>query len=247
MQIDFSVSSQQAGEPAAGHRSVWRVFLTAYATALVIALLDFADGRNFIGDIDDRLRELQIRHFLSAGGSWHDLSLPMIATPEPYNSPWSRLVDLPYIVITALLSPLIGAEKSLSLSLAVWPPIMLSLFSLLAAVILRPHLKASAMLNYTVIVTSLVLMIFAVWEFVPGRIDHHNSQIIGLMIMLVGLHKWHRSGGLLVGVGTLVSVVISLEGLPFIAVGFIGIILCFLFEVKGARELLFSASACILS
>ena len=248
MQIDLSINSRHTEEIVSGKRplAIWRIFIAVYAAALAIALLDLADVHSFLGDIDDRMRELQIRHFFSAGGSWYDLSLPVIATPDAYSSPWSRLIDLPFIAITTALAPAFGLEKAMSISFDIWPPMMLSFFCLLVAIVLRPQLRATALLNYTLTITAVILMTFAVWEFVPGRIDHHNMQIVGLMMILAGLQKWDRSGGILAGVGTLLCFVISLEGLPFIAVGFAGLVLCFLLNVEGTRRILFAAAATIL-
>lgn len=248
MQIDISVDETRAQEGAFDDKSIstWRIFFLVYSLGLVIALLNLDDVRGFLGDIDDRMRELQIRHFFSASGSWYDLSLPMISTPEVYSSPWSRLIDLPYVAITLLLTPLFGAERAIAIAFNVWPPMMLSLFSLLVAMILRRQLRKSAPLSYAIIATVTILMALAIWEFVPGRIDHHNMQIIGLMTVLAGLQKWNRSGGILVGLGTVVCFVISLEGLPFIAVAFAGVIACFIFDIKGACGLLRAAAMTIL-
>ncbi|MGO6683532.1 hypothetical protein [Rhizobium leguminosarum] len=248
MQVDLSINALQTQESCAENKplAIWRIFSVIYFTAFSIALLDFADARSFLGDIDDRMRELQIRQFFSANGRWYDLTLPMIAMPETYASPWSRLIDLPYITIAAILAPLLGLEKSIPISFDIWPPVMLSIFSILVAAIFRPQLRASRALNYTIVVTSVFLMILAVWEFVPGRIDHHNMQIIGLLMMMAGLQRWDRAGGILVGAGTLICFVVSLEGLPFVALGFLGLVLCFVFDVRGTRQVLFAAAVTIL-
>ena len=73
--------------------SLLRPFALAYGTSLLMVLADLADGRRFHADVDDQLRELQIRFLASAEGHWYDLTLPFVTTPDPYVSPWSRLID----------------------------------------------------------------------------------------------------------------------------------------------------------
>lgn len=248
MQIDLSVNTaQKDGSVAdAGQEKTWRVFLAVYLTALIILLLDRINAHDVQDVIDDRMRELQIRHFFSVGARWYDLTLPMIATPEPYVSPWSRLIDLPYIAIASLLAPLLGLGKAIELSFDIWPPLMLSIYSLLAALIIRPQMRDSRLFSYSAIIAGVFLMTIAILEFSPGRIDHHNMQMIGLLMILAGIRRWDWKGGVLAGAGTLVCIIISLEGLPFIAVAFLGLILCFLFNVEGARQVLFAAASTIL-
>lgn len=96
---------------------------------LLLALLDTIIGVDFFGDVDDWMRNYQIRDLL-ADGQWHDLTLPFIAMPEPYVSPWSRLVDLPYLALTFILSPMMGEEQALLLAYQTWPPFMLVGFAL---------------------------------------------------------------------------------------------------------------------
>jgi hypothetical protein len=67
------------------------LFLLALCVALPMVLFDTIDGVNFLGDIDDQLRAVQIR-LLVEGGSWFDRTIPMIQMPEAYVSPgrvWS--------------------------------------------------------------------------------------------------------------------------------------------------------------
>ncbi len=232
----------------AGHGSAWlRVFLTVAPLCLVIALLDRIDGQNFLGDIDDKMRELQIRHLFFGGGRWFDLGLPVIATPEPYTSPWSRLIDLPYVTIASLLSPAFGGERALQIAFQVWPPLMLIGFSALIASFFSRQMRAGVGVSYSILITSIILMTYAIWEFVPYRIDHHNMQIIGLSMIGIGLERWNRAGGILIGVGTLICVIIGLEGLPLIAVAFVGLVGCYIFGVPGSRDVLLAAAATIIA
>ena len=76
--------------------------LLPIGTFLLIAiglLAGDAVNGSTVQDIDDIARRLQIADLLR-DGEWHDLKWPFLAMPEPYVSPWSRLVDLPYVLVT---------------------------------------------------------------------------------------------------------------------------------------------------
>jgi hypothetical protein len=223
---------------------LWRAFLIIYATALALCALDLLDGKLFNGDVDDILRAIQIRHLMSPAGQWWNLALPMVGSPDVYLSPWSRLVDLPYVILSTLAAPLVGDERAISLSFLLWPPLLLAVYSLLAADIVHRIAPARNRADHLLLAAATTTMLLAVWEFVPGRIDHHNMQIVALMTIMAGLVRWDRRGGLLVGIGTLASVAIALEGLPFVAVVFAGLILCVLRGNRQATEVL--APACLV-
>ncbi|MDM9628663.1 hypothetical protein QTL95_22475 [Rhizobium sp. S152] len=228
---------------------LWRMFLFIYGTALAMVLLDVADGVPFVGDVDDRLRELQIRSLMSAQGHWFDLSLPFVSMPEAYVSPWSRLVDLPYVVIAWLSQPWLPTEQALSLAFHIWPPIMLAIFSLLAAAAVRRLMSGLAM-SGTAFSLSLALMTMlmsiGVLEFSPGRIDHHNVQIIALMMIFGGLVRWDRLGGLMVGAGAAISTVIGLECLPFVTIVYAGLVACHIAGVGDVRRVIVPASVSMI-
>lgn len=235
----------ESDQAAAGEMTLWRMFLVVYATALAIVLVDLADGIRFVGDIDDQLRELQIRHLMSAQGSWFDLSLPFISMPATYVSPWSRLVDLPYVAIAWLLQPFMAPSQGLSVAFQLWPPMLLAVCCLLVAATAR-RLLAGFSLTGTALTVSLmlatVLMSMGVLEFSPGRIDHHNMQIVALMMIIAGLVRWDRAGGLMIGAGAAISTVVGLECLPFIAIAYGGLVLCYIGNVAGVRTVIIASS-----
>jgi hypothetical protein len=226
--------------------SLLRIFLVIYLTGLLLCAFDLADGKLFSGDIDDLMREIQIRQLMSPAGDWWDLTLPMITMPEAYVSPWSRLVDLPYVVIAHLLSTVFGHDRAISNAFLIWPPILLAVYSLLAASVIARTTGFRSMLDGLLLIAATILMLFAVGEFVPGRIDHHNMQLVALMTIIAGLARWDRAGGVMIGLGSLISVAIALEGLPFVVVAFAGIVMAFVLKNGPALPVLRAASASML-
>lgn len=225
-------------------------FFTVYLTGLFMVLADFADGKIYHADVDNDMRALQIRTLMSSGGHWFDLTLPMIATPDAYVSPWSRLIDLPYVVLARTLELFMPAGTALDWSFLIWPPLMLAIFSGLCVMIIDRLLREfqlSAMRYALVLLLTTMLMTIGVLEFAPGRIDHHNVQIIAVMAVMLGLLRWGRVGGWLIGAGCALSIVVGLECLPFIVIAFAGLVVCFLFGVRAAETVLAGAAMAMLA
>lgn len=241
----FDVS--QVGLPAARAGGLTRSqgFGLVFGTGLVMVAADASDGAGVYADIDDTLRAGQIAHLMSRNGSWYDLTLPFIATPEPYLSPWSRLVDLPYVAIGKFLSLFMAPDLALQLAFFVWPPLMLVVFSFLAFTVAR-RLAGGALPSRSIeaaaLVAMVMLMAFAVLEFVPWRIDHHNVQLLCLLAMAAGLCRWDMKGGLVLGAGSAASVAVGLECLPFVAMFYGGLVVSYLLNAPGARAVLVGAS-----
>lgn len=221
------------------------IFFIVYLSALATSLFDLADGRNFLGDVDDHMREMQIYGLLLGESSWWDLALPHIMMPETYVSPWSRLVDLPYVVVTAVFSPFVGWQRGMHWAFNVWPQVMLAAFCLQSAFIYRRLGVPASVLGFLTVASATVGALLALWEFTPGRIDHHNAQLIALMMIFNGLAQWDKIGGRLIGVGSLLSVTIALEGLPFIVIGFAGLIGTLILRVRDADLVVKQAAAII--
>ena len=152
-------------------------FLILVFVFLAAAAYDLSDNVLFLGDIDDRLRAVQIRQLLSGKG-WYDLTLTGIAMPAPYVSPWSRLVDAPYAAIVWALSHLVGTEQALAIAFNIWPPLLMLAFAWFSAgcmIRLMPRGGNVAPLHAFV---AALAMISPALEFAPGRIDHHNLCLL---------------------------------------------------------------------
>ena len=91
------------------------------------------------------------------------------------------------------------------------------------------------------------LMSFAVLEFAPGRIDHHNGQLLLLLTIAAGFCRWDVQGAVLVGVGSALSIVIGLECLPFVMLGYAGLVGAYLFQIKASREMLVASSLSMIA
>jgi hypothetical protein len=181
--------------------------------SLYVPLLTHAGGVLPFTDNDDVMRMVTATD-LADGQGWQDKLEHR--DNAPYGTPmhWSRLVDAPIAGLLLLLRPELGAHATVIVPL-VLPPVLLLL--LLAASVgltrrlLGPgHDLAAALLP--------VLSIVVLGEFSPGRIDHHNWQMI-LTTALVWATISGRTrpiAAIVAGGLAATSLAIGIETLPFI-------------------------------
>lgn len=160
--------AQWAGTPAA-----WALLATA---VLVISTLagPAPSLSAWLGDTDDALRLVSVRELL-AGAPWFDTTLPRVGAPEPLLSHWSRLIDAPLAQLLATLSPLLGAEGAELATRFVWP---VALFVALALVTAREAYRQAGPWAAAITMILVATSVTALAQFRPGRIDHHNAQIL---------------------------------------------------------------------
>ena len=197
--------------------------LLPIGTFLLIAiglLAGDAVNGSTVQDIDDIARRLQIADLLR-DGEWHDLKWPFLAMPEPYVSPWSRLVDLPYVLVTWLFQPALGQDAAFEIARFVVPLLWLIAYAWLAVRLIREILGEQPSLPQ--IGATAVASLFAVIEFMPNRVDHHNVQIVLLLALCLGIVSKHRFAGILVGVASVLSIAVGLECAPYIALALAGV------------------------
>lgn len=223
-------------------------FLILVLVFLAAAAYDLSDNVLFLGDIDDRLRAVQIRQLLSGKG-WYDLTLTGIAMPGPYVSPWSRLVDAPYAAIAWALSHLVGTEQALAIAFNIWPPLLMLAFAWFSAGCMTRLMPRGGNVAPLHAFVAALAMISPALEFAPGRIDHHNLQLVMLAAASYGVLCWSAAGGILTGLALALSATIGLETLPLIAALWSALALSWIAGRPGANEVFksFSASIAVLS
>lgn len=241
-------SHDTAGAPLRAEPGLLSRFAEPFAILVIVflaaAAYDLSDGGLFLGDIDDRLRAVQIRQLLS-GKAWHDLTLSGIAMPGPYVSPWSRLVDAPYAGIAWLLTPLTSPEQAVSIAFLVWPPVLMLAFAWFSAGCMKKLMPEAGKPEPLHVLVAALAMLYASLEFVPGRIDHHNAQLVTLAAASYGVLCWSAAGGVLAAAAVALSVTIGLETLPLVAVLWVGIGLAWIAGRAGADAVFRSFSAAI--
>ena len=201
----------------------------------MIVLLSFRIPELMTGvlpGLDDMMRLQQVRDLL-AGQSWFDVDQSRLLTPEGGNMHWSRLPDLFLAGFIAILQPLIGQSAAEGLAVGLWPLILLaSVLSLLTLIMQRLGVRRAGQVCGLFFFTGSA----AIYNFWPGRIDHHGFVavlILAGLAALVSKHYSARSGIILAGCLS-AALSIAIEALPY-AGGLIAILGLF-WIVRGHQE-----------
>ena len=162
-------------------------------------------------DPDDALRLLQVRDLL-AGQSWFDLHQYRIDAPRGVPMHWSRLVDLPLVLVIGLLTPLIGSGAAELAAMIVVPLVTLACVLLLIG---RLAWKLADEEIAGLAALTCLMAVPVIQQLRPLRIDHHGWQLVALLIAVNALAaRDPRRGGWAIGTALAFALSISLELLP---------------------------------
>lgn len=188
------------------------------------------------------MRSVQIQQLL-ADGRWFDLTIAGIDMPGAYLSPWSRLVDLPYVLLSWVFGTVTDQTNALWWAFRVWQPVLLIVFSLLWVLTAIRITGLGQKLEPIPVLAAFAMMPLTLWEFTPGRIDHHNVQIVLLMAALYGLSGWSVVGGFVAGVACGLSFVVGLELAPVLLIVLVGPGLAWIAGVPGSGRIQISLAS----
>jgi hypothetical protein len=151
----------------------WALLASAF---LLVGTLAGAGPRfwDSLGDTDDAVRLVSVRELL-AGARWFDTTLPRIGAPEPLVSHWSRLIDAPLALMIAVFTPLLGNDGAELATRILWPML---LFLALALIVAGEAQRRGGRLAAAFVLYLVTSSAIAVIQFRPGRIDHHNAQVL---------------------------------------------------------------------
>ncbi len=164
---------------------------------------------------DDMMRLVQVRDLL-AGQGWFDVSQDRFLTPEGGAMHWSRLPDAFLALVILALTPLVGQANAEAVAVAAWPFALLAVTSAALFLVLRR-------LGVGTLGAALGIFAFAtgksVFQFWPGRIDHHGLELALMMTTLAALlaPRAGLAAGVLAGTCAALLVNVAIEGLPYAA------------------------------
>lgn len=192
--------------PALGRWAAAPSALAFLATAFLLIATLAGPGpslTNWLGDPDDALRLVTVRELLG-GAPWFDTTLARIGAPAPLVSHWSRLIDAPLAFLIGTLSPLIGSDSAELVTRIAWPTL---LFFALAVIVAREAQRRAGFIAAAFTLFLVATSALALAQFRPGRIDHHNAQILCAVAALLFLARSPRDkragwvAGALIGTG----------------------------------------------
>jgi len=186
----------------------------AVATKAVLIGANMEDVFVGLGS-DSVLRLVMIRDWMG-GQSWFDTTQYRMMPPEGVLIHWSRYLDALIGGLIAVFSSFVPIAKAEMLAVAVWPTLLqLGLIGLVgfgSKRLFGPMAACFAMLSvFTWPFTSQ-------FYFRPGQIDHHNIQILMIVVMTLAAVWPARPAmsGLVAGIAAGFGLAIGLETLPYI-------------------------------
>ena len=193
-----------------------RLLLAALAVTLIAVtglFLQYSHLGKTLGDPDDAMRLVLVRDLMSGRG-WYDQLVTRLQPPLGTYMHWSRLVDgllagLIWTFRLALTPP--AAETAVRL---LWP-LFLIFPAVFCALAMSRRLGGSLAVFVCAVFLGVNQLAFA--EFIPGRVDHHNIQIVLVMMAMSCAMAAERrqSWALLAGTSTGLGLAVGIEGLPF--------------------------------
>lgn len=210
----------------------WMVWAVAgfFLFMLAVRISDVFAG--FIPGADDMMRLQQIRDMLGGQG-WFTVDQSRLLTPEGGDMHWSRLPDLFIAGVILLTEPLIGQDAAEKLAIGVWPLVLLgAAFTFLCLILQRLQVNRAGQIFAIIFFATSA----AIYNFWPGRIDHHGLVVVLTLGGLAAALSPGLSGRSAVILAVCVTAMLSiaLEGLPYVA-GLIAIMGLF-WIVRGHRE-----------
>ncbi|MHB2166568.1 hypothetical protein [Alsobacter sp. R-9] len=223
MSLPHASPSRDAATPLAGQRRApWPpglvATLAAWAAATAMAVASARDVGTVFGDTDDAMRLVQVRDLL-AGQGWTDLVQHRLDPGAGIPMHWSRLADLPLALAIRGLEPFMGTRAAEVAAMTWWPAVLL-LVAMLALRAIAERLAGPAAAGWAGIAAAVLAAssLAIVWQFAPGRIDHHGLQATLLLWafanLLAGPAARH---GVAAGLCSAAALAVGLETLPFLA------------------------------
>ena len=197
------------------------VVLAWLLCALASALLGLSTENPFLGlgpDPDDVMRAVQLRDLIEGQGWWdtHQARLGSDGT----DMHWSRLADLPYLLIAWPLSFVMGTERALMWAGSIVPGLVSGLFALGLLRGMGALMPVSQPKRLPLIAAGVAAL--HILAFPPrygfGAFDHHHIQI-GLLAIAVGyslVARPSRRDAAIVALACAASATIGLESAPLV-------------------------------
>ncbi|MGE3301832.1 MAG: hypothetical protein AB7M12_01810 [Hyphomonadaceae bacterium] len=198
----------------ASDQTVRHALMLCLVVAAAAAVRPIADLATTLGDTDDAMRLVEARALLN-GRPWFDLMEPRLAPPLGLAVHWSRFVDAPIAVLLSFFSALFGPATGESVMRAAWP---LLVFAPTAYFWIRASAKLGAP-SAPWFTAAAAPLCWLLWDqFTPGRLDHHNVQLLVMAaLMWLSLDARRPLAAAWMGGLAAFAMAIGYEALPVIA------------------------------
>lgn len=161
-------------------------------------------------DNDDAMRVIEVRDWLNGQGFFDGFN-HRLNPPNGGDVHWSRIGDLPLAFIELILKPF-GLKNYESIAVFITPLLLSFVFALSIGKAAFELEKSKITFAIAAIMALNVPIIMS--YFIPGRVDHHNIQIICLVLAVLGALKIDVKGAVLSGFAMALSLTIGFETMP---------------------------------
>ncbi|MBV8568315.1 MAG: hypothetical protein JO273_22965 [Methylobacteriaceae bacterium] len=169
-------------------------------------------------DTDDAMHLVVLRDWLG-GQRWFDLTAHRMDPPQGVLMHWTRVLDVPLALLTRGFELFVTQDIAERLT-RIFEPLLLQAALYAAIVSVTRKLVGKEGIAAAVVLAAFSLAVGV--QFPPGRINHHNVEIVLLVLMLGAtidaLDGRRTDGGVLAGFWAVLSLSIGLEDLPFVMV-----------------------------
>jgi hypothetical protein len=190
-----------------------RIMAVAAFVGLVSVVLTAKFGMtDRLGDTDDAMRLVMVRDLL-AGQGWYDQLITRLQPPQGLYMHWSRLLDGALAGVISLLRLFVSPARAEWITRFAWP--LAWIFPAVAsALMIARNLGGRAAVFLTAPLLVLDDQLFR--QFHPGRVDHHNVQIVMTVAALACALARHQRArwAAVAGVATALGLAIGIEALP---------------------------------
>ena len=181
---------------------------------------------------DDIMRLVEVRDLLNGQG-WADPMQYRLGPDGGTLMHWSRLVDAPVAALIWLASPALPLEQAEMVAVVLWP---LALAGMGLAFVMRAAREMSGDIAGIFALVIGAGGFIASQKFDAGSLDHHNVQIVLVLVALVALlrEKPTIKSGASAGIAVAVSLAIGFETIVYIAImaGYVAL----KWALSGARD-----------
>lgn len=209
----------QQNDALFGRASSYRLaFWAALLIYLVLQSQRLGDlfGYLKLPDNDDEMRLVSVIDFM-AGQGWYDTVQHRAMPPGGLSLHWSRLIDLPLAGLAAFFGLFTTPDMALALTAAVWPGLMFVVFLAITGRV------AARAFGYTAasfaVIAAAAMATLSRSYFPVGRVDHHNVQLICVLLVISALVLPGQPvrRGAIAGLAAAVSLAVGLEMIVVLA------------------------------
>ena len=231
--------------PTRGEVRAFRIImtvLTAFVVLRAAAAYPTAGARLAGADNDDILRMMSVRDWL-AGQGWFDMTQHRLLPPDGISMHWSRYVDAGIAGLVVAASWIVGPAQAEAFALVAWPSLLL--VALIGIVGVGTRRLAGPVAGSLAMVTAVAWLPIGGLQFLPGRIDHHNVQIVAATVLAFALAGpgGGAARGVVAGLAAASSLAVGLETLPLIAAA--GVLVAVRADWRAAEAERLAAGFCV--